>query len=61
MTQDQFENLDERLKALELSVGGLVSQMDRAVGAWLFIKLLGAFAIGTATLWALVADRIFSK
>lgn len=45
------DDLMDRLDLLEEKVDKLTARMEQANGAWLFIKLLGSFALGIVLLW----------
>lgn len=47
-----------RLDNMEKKVDLLVKHMERATGAWLFIKIMGTVAIGGTVLWNFAADLL---
>lgn len=46
--QPTNQDLLERIDALECKVDSIMSKLDQAAGAWLFVKWMGSIALGLA-------------
>lgn len=61
MYPDEINRISERLDALEKKVDKIILHMERAAGAWWFMKLMSTVAIGIATLFAFLHDKFTLK
>lgn len=57
MPREEMEPVLRRLEALEAKVDVLVRHMERATGAWLFLKVMGALAIGTIAVATFISNQ----
>jgi len=54
MNKNDEEELMARISSLETKVDKLLVLVEKASGAWLFVKCFSAAVVGIATVWATI-------
>jgi hypothetical protein len=61
MDARQERELLRRITVMEEKIDALAAAVDRATGAWMFIKILGSLSLGIAAIWAFIASHFTTK
>ncbi len=54
MNKNDEEELMARIESLETKVDRLLVLVERASGAWVFVKWFAAAVVGIATIWGII-------
>jgi len=57
----RITSLEKSIASLEETVNAMVRQMERANGAWTFIKIMASLVIGITILWAFLSQHFSIK